>query len=134
MVSRKVVYLITASVCIVASASFWGINYFINLQKYKNTVKSISISNVDLSKISDGTYSGSFDALRVSADVSVKINNHKITDIELLNHKNEKGKNAEIIPQRVIDAQSLDVDTVSGATNSSKVILKAIENALNSQG
>ncbi|NOW05431.1 uncharacterized protein with FMN-binding domain [Clostridium beijerinckii] len=30
----------------------------------------------------------------------------------------------------VVKAQSLQVDTISGATNSSKTILKAIENAL----
>ncbi|GAI95081.1 unnamed protein product, partial [marine sediment metagenome] len=32
---------------------------------------------------------------------------------------------------KVVEAQTLQVDAVSGATYSSKVILKAIENALN---
>ncbi|WP_367270567.1 FMN-binding protein [uncultured Clostridium sp.] len=58
------------------------------------------------------------------------VNNNKIEDIELLNHKNERGKPAEIIVNEVIKEQKITVDTVSGATNSSKVILKAIENAL----
>jgi len=31
----------------------------------------------------------------------------------------------------VVEAQTLEVDAISGATYSSKVILKAIENALN---
>jgi uncharacterized protein with FMN-binding domain len=43
---------------------------------------------------------------------------------------NGKGKPAEVIPQKVMDAQSLQVDTISGVTSSSKVILKAIEKAL----
>lgn len=34
------------------------------------------------------------------------------------------------IPDMVVNAQSLQVDTISGATNSSKTILKAMENAL----
>lgn len=38
-------------------------------------------------------------------------------------------RRAESIPQMVIEAQSLEVNVVSGATYSSKVILKAIENA-----
>ena len=54
----------------------------------------------------------------------------KISNINILEHKNERGTPAEIIPKKVVDAQSLKVDVVSGATNSSKVILKAIENAL----
>jgi len=37
---------------------------------------------------------------------------------------------AELITDMVIDSQSLKVDVVSGATYSSKIILKAIENAL----
>ena len=65
-----------------------------------------------------------------AAKVSVTVKDNKITDITLLNHKNERGKPAEVIPEKVLKAQSLQVDTISGATNSSKVILKAIENAL----
>ncbi|AGK98046.1 FMN-binding protein [Clostridium pasteurianum] len=127
-INKKIV-LILVSLCIVAGI-FLGVNYLINLQKYKNAIKAISIGNVNLSKISDGTYSGSYDAYIIAADVSVAVNNHKITDIKLLRHKNERGQRAEVIPQRVLAAQSLAVDTVSGATNSSKVILKSIENAL----
>ena len=42
----------------------------------------------------------------------------------------DSGEKAEEIIYEVINMQSIDVDTVSGATYSSKVILKAIENAL----
>ncbi len=41
-----------------------------------------------------------------------------------------RGK-AEKIPDKVLEEQSLQVDIVSGATFSSKVILKAVEDALN---
>src|SRR5476649_1830039 len=126
---RKIIALILGTLC-VAAGVFWGINYFIDLKKYKNSIKSISINTIDLSKISDGTYSGSYDAIRIEADVSVTVTDHQITDIKLLHHKNERCQKAEIIPQNVLAAQSLEVDTVSVATNSSKVILKAIENAL----
>ena len=55
---------------------------------------------------------------------------HMIKEIELKKHDNGQGFPAEIIPGKVVEAQSLEVDIVSGATYSSKVILKAIENAL----
>lgn len=48
----------------------------------------------------------------------------------MLEHQNGLGKKAGIINKSVIDNQTLKVDSVSGATVSSKVILKAIENAL----
>jgi len=48
----------------------------------------------------------------------------------ILEHDNGKGGKAEKIVDDVIKAQSLNVDVVSGATVSSKVILKAGEMAL----
>ena len=62
--------------------------------------------------------------------MKVTVKNHAITDIDLLKHQNGQGKPAEVITERVLAAQSLKVDTVSGATMSSKVILLAIEDAL----
>ena len=93
---------------------------------------SLSISNVDLSKAQDGVYSGSYKVFPVAAEVEVTINNHKIERIELKKHNNGQGFPAEVIPEKVTEAQTLEVDTVAGATYSSKVILKAIEKALNS--
>ena len=41
-----------------------------------------------------------------------------------------RGKAAEVIVDKVVATQKIDVDAVSGATNSSNVIKKAIENAV----
>ena len=80
-----------------------GGKYLISVQNYKKTFSNLKISDVDLSKISDGKYIGSYDTLYVGA---------------------------EVIPDMVLKAQNLQVDTISRATDSSKSILKAIENAL----
>lgn len=109
-----------------------GVVGFKVVNAYKEKIDETTITNVDLTKVSDGTYTGSYDATMVSAEVKVTIQDHKITDIVLVKHNNGKGAPAEVIPDKVKSAQSLDVDIVSGATSSSKVILKAIENALNS--
>lgn len=114
----------------VLAVGIWVGKYLMTVQKYKHAIKKIEIGTVDLSKISDGKYTGGFDALLISAKVEVTVSNKKIKNIVLLNHKNERGKPAEVITDRVVEAQSLQVDAISGATNSSKVILKAIENAL----
>lgn len=123
--------LAVVSVLVLGFIIFEG-KYLISVEKYKRIISEINISNVDLRKVKDGNYTGSFDALYVAAEVSVTVKDHKITNIILLKHKTERGKPAEVIPGKVLKAQSLKVDTISGATNSSKVILKSIENALNS--
>lgn len=90
----------------------------------------IIIDNVDLSAVADGTYTGEYDATMVKATVEVTVENNKIVSIVILQHQNGQGGEAESIIYSVMEDQSLDVDLVSGASLSSKVILKAIENAL----
>lgn len=104
--------------------------YFYRNAKYREIIAGIMIESPDLSKISNGVYDGSFDAIMNAADVSVTIHDHRITDIKINNHKTVKGQQAVRITDEVLSAQSLDVDTVTGATKSSLVILKAIENAI----
>lgn len=128
---KKKVLMLFVLVIIIAGI-FIGVKLINDLNAYKAQVDAISISDVDLSKIEDGVYTGYYDAKLVSAKVRVTVKNHRIERIELTEHNNGRGKPAEIIPDKVVEARSLDVDTVSGATSSSKVILKAIENALNS--
>jgi uncharacterized protein with FMN-binding domain len=125
--------IVIIAVCIaVLSGGVFGANYLNSLYKYKKIVSEVNIKSVDLSKVHDGTYTGSFDAIFVAAAVEVTVKDNKITDIKLLKHKTERGKPAEVIIDDVKQKQSLQVDAISGATNSSKVILKAIENALES--
>ena len=131
MLSVKKVVL--GAVCVISLTGILiGGKYLITLQTYRKITSELKIGSVDLTKISDGKYTGSCDAVYVGAKVTVTVKDNKIEDIILLSHKNERGKPAEVIKDEVIKAQSLQVDTISGATNSSKVILKSIENALNS--
>jgi len=91
---------------------------------------SLPVAEADLSAISDGTYNGSYTCFPVSVEVAVTVQDHAITDITILKHQNGQGTAAEALPAEVVTVQSLQVDTVTGATYSSKVILKAIEDAL----
>ncbi|NME82011.1 FMN-binding protein [Clostridium sp. SM-530-WT-3G] len=124
-------YLIKSIITVcVAVAVAWGGYYLYNISKYQKTVKALQIQEVNLNNIQDGKYKGSFDANVISAEVEVAVKNHKIENINLINHKTDRGKKAEVIIDDVIKKQTVKVDTISGATNSSKVILKAIQNAL----
>lgn len=131
---KKQIIILVVFIAVIIGGYFGitGIKAYNDLKTYQKQVNEITISNVNLSKVVDGTYTGSYEVLWVAAEVKVTVKNHKIEGIELVKHKNGRGAPAEIIPSKVIEAQSLKVDVVSGATSSSKVILKAIENALNS--
>lgn len=86
--------------------------------------------DVDLSKVPDGEYEGNYESFPIIVKVKVSVINHTITDIRLLEHRSGQGQDADKILSKIIEAQSIKVDTISGATYSSKVIQKAVELAL----
>lgn len=104
--------------------------YFMDFNNYQKAVSDIVVTDVDISSVEDGTYIGSYDVGYIYAKVKVTVGAGKITDIQLLEHNNERGKKAERITDTIKEKQSISVDGVSGATNSSKVIQMAIYNAL----
>jgi len=127
---NKTKLLLSAIAAIIVIGLVVLVLYLKSVQNYQDKVAAINITDIDLSTIPDGTYTGEYDVDYIFAKVEVTIKDGTISDIHLLEHKNGEGKPAERIIDDVIAAQSLNVDTVSGATNSSKVIKKAIENAL----
>ena len=64
------------------------------------------------------------------AIVNVKLAGRCIEKVAIVTHRTGKGKPTEAIVNDVVRRQSLVVDAVSGATRSSRVILKVIEVAL----
>ncbi|WP_326932198.1 FMN-binding protein [Enterococcus avium] len=96
----------------------------------KRTLKKVKINEVPISQVADREYVGEAQIRPVSAKVNVQVENRKITDIEIKDHMTGLGKNGEKIIDQIINKQSLDVDAISGATQSSVTITKAVENAL----
>ena len=66
----------------------------------------------------------------ISAEVSAEISAGRLVSLKLLKHGHGRGIGAESLIDKILDEQSLDVDIVTGATASSKAILKAVESAL----
>lgn len=130
---KKRVVLISILVIMIISV-IAGVNYFKSItQKAEAGTEQLNqmvLYDVDLTKIPDGEYEGYYEAFPVMVKVRVSVSKHSIMDIELLKHRNGQGKDAEVILTSIIKAQSVKVDTISGATYSSKVILKAVEIAL----
>ena len=109
--------------CLVALVVLGGCAFVAKINK-------LTIDNVTVQLVKDGTYEGSENAFPVTASVRVTVSGGRITDIVMLSHGHGPNHGADAIVPRVTAAQSLAVDAVSGSTYSSKVVLKAIETAL----
>ena len=102
------------------------------LNRGMREIKNLKIKNVDLAGVADGTYQGSYVQGRWKYTVDVTVLDHAITDIVVKpgssSHIGSGFDQAAI--DAVIQAQRLDIDTVSGASVTTKAFLKAVENAL----
>lgn len=81
----------------------------------------------------DGTYEDSAEGFGGEVDVRVTVESGKISSIEVTSAQKEDGAYlamAEDIIPAIIEAQSADVDTISGATFSSTAIKNATQKAL----
>jgi len=103
---------------------------FNRMNKKLQSLVDIKVRTIDLNFIEDGTYHGTYTVFPVKVVLEVIIKNKKIEDIKIIEHVNGKGKAAENILKHIIEEQMIDVDVIAGATYSSRVIQKAIENAL----
>jgi len=91
----------------------------------------VPINEVDLSTLTDGTYTGTYEGGRWTNTVKVNIKDQRITAIEIVDDLLfSRPEVVDKILARVIDEQKVNVDVISEATVSSKAYLKAIELAL----
>ena len=118
-----------AAVCLVAG--FFAIMEGIRALAEHTEAEYKGIKTVDISAIPDGDYGGKAGAFLCSSDLTVTVRDHQITDIKINREVNGGGKyRAEDIYPRMIKAQSPMVDTVSGATLTSKTVMVAVYKAL----
>lgn len=93
---------------------------------------SASDYGIDASNLQDGTYTGSAYGFKSAITVAVTVQGGKITNIQIVSQADDAlyFNRARSVISSVLSAQTTNVDTVSGATYSSKGILMAIRNAL----
>ncbi len=80
-----------------------------------------------------GTYAGEAQGNNAPVKVEVTVSADAITDVKVTEQAETPsiaGPALERLPKAIVDGQTLTVDTVTGATNTSKAILAAVEKAL----
>lgn len=140
----KVIITIVSSIC-----AFFII--FALLNQYKGNVDDKQIAmNEQKNKHEDTTedknttkdadttnYEGIGAGFKGDIKVLVGLSNDKITNIKVVEYKDDEKwflrAKEQIIPD-ILEAQSTDVDVVSGATFSSKGIIEAVNDALGKAG
>jgi uncharacterized protein with FMN-binding domain len=111
---------LAALVAIMAIGTFNGMGY----------VRRMRVNPIDLSKIADGVYAGSFKKGRFAYSVEAAVKDGRIQAVKAADTKQATSAIIEQIFARIVQEQSVRVDTVSGASLTTKAVSKAVENAL----
>ena len=95
----------------------------------KEEKKTVAKGSFDLE---DGVYKGTGTGYAGDITVSVQIKDKQIVSIDILSSSDDEAffSRAKAVIDKIIEGQTLDVDTVSGATFSSRGIISAVKNAL----
>jgi uncharacterized protein with FMN-binding domain len=126
--------LITTLVILIILGVAGGIGWSF-LTKEHREAASLPLNKVDFDRLSDGTYHGVYPGGMYRwryNECDVVVANGKVTGIALAGTTDPgaENTNTQMLYDRVIQAQSLQVDTISGSTLTSKGYLQCVENAL----
>ena len=125
-----IVLLIILAIVAVAGGIGWS-----RLQKEHQEARSLPLNAVDFDKLKDdgvfhGVYEGGMYGWRFN-ECDVTVANGRVAAIQLAGSQDPGGSfDYKMLYDRVIAAQSLQVDTISSATLTSKAYLQCVENAL----
>ena len=108
-------------------------------QEQTNSVKEETTKSEEQAQVAkgsfdltDGVYKGTGTGYAGDITVAVQIKDKQIVAIDILSSSDDAAffKRAQAVIDKIIEGQTLDVDTVSGATYSSRGIISAVKNAM----
>ncbi len=103
----------------------------------RREARNVPIKAISFKSLRDGTYTGGYQGGKYkwrANKIQVTVSSGKVTDIQVLEQtENKPPEFTEELFGRVIQAQTLQVDAISGATLTSKAFLKGVEGALESK-
>lgn len=102
--------------------------------KMKIVFEAGVLLNSEIIEFGNGVFSGSGQGFGGPIDLEIVVENHQITQVNIISADGEDRAYYEqvlqVLPAAVIQAQNTDVDTVSGATFSSQGMLEAVSQAI----
>jgi uncharacterized protein with FMN-binding domain len=117
------------AILLLVIAAVFGIRFGVAQRRFGSVIAATRPSPAALPSLADGSRSAEASEGEISARVEVTVRGGRIEALRLLAGVNVDAALAATIFERVQSAQSLRVDTVSGATASCNVLLAAIDAA-----
>ena len=108
----------------------FGISFYRGVGRKFDKAVEIPIHEISLEGIADGTYTGEYEYETLYAKVQVIVKGEDIKKITLEDFVTGKGEDAVNVIDSIVENQSVMVDDISGATNSSRIIKLAVIDAL----
>lgn len=96
----------------------------------RHKVAALRETPVDMTAVRDGVYRGACDGGLIQVEAEVRVAGRRIVSVRLLRHDNGRGTAAEALLARMAEQNTDAVDTVAGATLSSRCIRHAVNSAL----
>ncbi|MGN0773960.1 MAG: FMN-binding protein [Candidatus Ventricola sp.] len=126
---KKVGKALLVFACVIGIA-VGGVCLVMDKQVRKMAAQLDAVAVVAPEHVADGTYAGTAETPLVKVTVEVSVQDHILREIRLLRHENGQGAPAEAMLPEMLSRNTSEVDSVSGATLSSKAIRAAVRDAL----
>jgi uncharacterized protein with FMN-binding domain len=120
---------VAAALLLLSAAAVFGIRFGVAQAGFGKVIAKTDAPGSSFASLSDGTRSATASDGDISATVELTATRGRVEKLALTGGRNVEQSLAEKIFEEVLAAQSSRVDAVSGATASSRVLLKAVEAA-----
>ena len=114
---------------LIAAAAVFGARFAASQSRFEAIIAETAPKGAAFASLADGTRRATVAEGEVSATVEVTVAGGSITGLRLVEGRNVEQAVADAVFAAVKEAQSTGVDAVAGATASSNVLLKAVEEA-----
>ena len=104
------------------------------VKKVRGKIDLLDIGALEPGKLADGKYPGDSLGYTGPLRVTVTVRRGRIADITVHHTEKIHQNSTKIIPKRIVEAQSLKVDAVTGATVTSQAIVDATLGAIRKAG
>ena len=126
---KRVGKILLVIACVIG-LTIGGVRLAIDKQVTKMVAQMDAVAVVATEQVANGTYEGTAETPLVKVAVEVTVQDHALRKIRLLHHENGQGAPAEAMLPEMLSRNTSEVDTISGATLSSKAIRAAVRDAL----
>jgi uncharacterized protein with FMN-binding domain len=104
-----------------------------NIHNKVERIKNFQISDISPATVAEGEYTAKVPFGKYVYRVKVTVKSGKMTDIVVLDNGtgNEYARRGLKVIERILEKQTPAVDAITGATVTSKALMKCVEKALN---